>query len=208
MNTTNIYCKLWIFSYRHSFHFIQDVLYFADICAGPGGFSEYTLWRRCNAPYHIHSSSESKRLNNTLSPNHHSNINDKLLDDTTESVDHNSSTNNTSTASEKQQPLLSAKGFGLTLTGHCDFRENDFLAGPKEAFMAHYGPGRDGDVTKWSNLASFASLIGRSTNNAGVHILMADGVSSVINFFVMTIVYFKSCSKSFLICLSVYYLTF
>ncbi|VDP05407.1 unnamed protein product [Schistosoma mattheei] len=129
-------------------------------------------------------------------------MNDKLLEDTTESVDHNSPTNNTSTTSEKQQPLLSAKGFGLTLTGHCDFRENDFLAGPKEAFMAHYGPGRDGDVTKWSNLASFASFIGRSTNNAGVHILMADGVSSVINFFVMTIVYFKSCSKSFLICLS------
>lgn len=22
-----------------------DVLYFADICAGPGGFSEYVLWR-------------------------------------------------------------------------------------------------------------------------------------------------------------------
>uniref|UniRef100_A0A095A406 Cap-specific mRNA (nucleoside-2'-O-)-methyltransferase 1 n=1 Tax=Schistosoma haematobium TaxID=6185 RepID=A0A095A406_SCHHA len=162
----------------------DDVLYFADICAGPGGFSEYTLWRRCNAPYHIHSSNESKRLNNTLSPSHHSNMNDKLLGDTTESVDHNSPTNNTSTTSEKQQPLLSAKGFGLTLTGHCDFRENDFLAGPKEAFMAHYGPGRDGDVTKWSNLASFASFIGRSTNNAGVHILMADGgfdVSSQYN---------------------------
>ena len=23
-----------------------DVLYFADICAGPGGFSEYILWRK------------------------------------------------------------------------------------------------------------------------------------------------------------------
>ncbi len=23
-----------------------DVLYFADICAGPGGFSEYVLWRK------------------------------------------------------------------------------------------------------------------------------------------------------------------
>uniref|UniRef100_A0A5K4F8I5 Cap-specific mRNA (nucleoside-2'-O-)-methyltransferase 1 n=1 Tax=Schistosoma mansoni TaxID=6183 RepID=A0A5K4F8I5_SCHMA len=156
----------------------DDILYFADICAGPGGFSEYTLWRRCNAPYHTHSS------NTTLSPNHHSNINDKLLEDTTESIDHNSPTNKTSTTSEKQQPLLSAKGFGLTLTGQCDFRENDFLAGPKEAFMAHYGAERDGDVTKWSNLASFASSIGRSTNNAGVHILMADGgfdVSSQYN---------------------------
>lgn len=24
----------------------NDLLYFADICAGPGGFSEYVLWRR------------------------------------------------------------------------------------------------------------------------------------------------------------------
>ena len=23
-----------------------DLLYFADICAGPGGFSEYVLWRK------------------------------------------------------------------------------------------------------------------------------------------------------------------
>ena len=24
----------------------NDILYFTDICAGPGGFSEYVLWRR------------------------------------------------------------------------------------------------------------------------------------------------------------------
>lgn len=24
----------------------NELLYFADICAGPGGFSEYVLWRR------------------------------------------------------------------------------------------------------------------------------------------------------------------
>jgi len=24
----------------------NDLLYFADICAGPGGFSEYVLWRK------------------------------------------------------------------------------------------------------------------------------------------------------------------
>jgi cap1 methyltransferase len=24
----------------------NDLLYFADVCAGPGGFSEYVLWRR------------------------------------------------------------------------------------------------------------------------------------------------------------------
>ena len=24
----------------------NDLLYFGDICAGPGGFSEYVLWRK------------------------------------------------------------------------------------------------------------------------------------------------------------------
>ena len=24
----------------------DELLYFADVCAGPGGFSEYVLWRR------------------------------------------------------------------------------------------------------------------------------------------------------------------
>ena len=24
----------------------DELLYFADVCAGPGGFSEYALWRR------------------------------------------------------------------------------------------------------------------------------------------------------------------
>ena len=24
----------------------EELLYFCDICAGPGGFSEYVLWRR------------------------------------------------------------------------------------------------------------------------------------------------------------------
>lgn len=24
----------------------DEILYFADICAGPGGFSEYVLWRK------------------------------------------------------------------------------------------------------------------------------------------------------------------
>ncbi|KAK4469623.1 hypothetical protein MN116_006609 [Schistosoma mekongi] len=151
----------------------NDILYFADVCAGPGGFSEYTLWRRCNSPYPVpYSSSDLQHIS-------HSN-NDKMPDDKSNT---NSTNQNSFIASEKQ-PLLAAKGFGLTLVGGCDFRENDFYAGPKEAFMAHYGPAHDGDITKWCNLASFASFISRSTNNAGVHILMADGgfdVSSQYN---------------------------
>lgn len=58
-----------------------DLLYFADVCAGPGGFSEYVLWR-------------SK---------------------------------------------AEAKGFGMTLKGPCDFKLEDFFAGPAEMFEPHYG---------------------------------------------------------------------
>jgi hypothetical protein len=53
-----------------------ELLYFADVCAGPGGFSEYVLWR-------------SK---------------------------------------------AEAKGFGMTLRGSCDFKLEDFFAGPAEMF--------------------------------------------------------------------------
>ncbi|VDP38192.1 unnamed protein product [Echinostoma caproni] len=119
-------------------------MYFADVCAGPGGFSEYLLWRRCN----------------TILP-------------------HSSSTNNSVTDEHpiSNVPHLSAKGFGLTLTGQCDFRLNDFLAGPSEAFFPHYGTTKDGDITKWTNLASFSSLIDQATSGQGVHLLVADGVS-------------------------------
>ena len=59
----------------------SELLYFADICAGPGGFSEYVLWR-------------SK---------------------------------------------AEAKGFGMTLRGPCDFKLEDFFAGPAEMFEPYYG---------------------------------------------------------------------
>ncbi|CAH8837433.1 unnamed protein product [Trichobilharzia szidati] len=210
----------------------KDILYFADVCAGPGGFSEYTLWRRCNSPYpsihHSMKKSTHKPVNNTTDKcNNENNPSDDddsydcrvetdnvvnvnaeqnilssgtMAGDTTdddsdyEDVDGdgrdddvdagNVLLGNHKIKKQHQYPLLSAKGFGLTLTGSCDFRLNDFHAGPQEAFMPHYGVTRDGDITKWVNLASFASFIGRSTNGAGVHILMADGgfdVSSQYN---------------------------
>lgn len=59
----------------------SNILFFADICAGPGGFSEYVLWRTKG----------------------------------------------------------DAKGFGMTLKGPCDFKLEDFFAGPPEMFEPHYG---------------------------------------------------------------------
>ncbi|CAH8847177.1 unnamed protein product [Trichobilharzia szidati] len=122
----------------------DDILYFADICAGPGGFSEYILWRRCNSPYSTASSL-------------------------------NVSSNCCGWSKLTKEPTLSAKGFGMTLSGSCDFQEYNFHAGPMEAFMPHYGVTGDGDITKLPNLDSFASLISRSTNGAGVHVVLGDG---------------------------------
>ncbi|TPP62760.1 Cap-specific mRNA (Nucleoside-2'-O-)-methyltransferase 1 [Fasciola gigantica] len=128
----------------------EEILYFADVCAGPGGFSEYLLWRRCNTKFQTSHSSDGDSDNPT---------------------DQSSSSKNP----VSETPHLTAKGFGLTLIGNCDFRLNDFLAGPSEAFFPHYGQTKDGDITQWANLASFASLIDRATTGQGVHVLVADG---------------------------------
>jgi cap1 methyltransferase len=92
-----------------------DLLYFADVCAGPGGFSEYVLWRK----------------------------------------------------------KWRAKGFGFTLKESNDFKE--FSVAPYELFEPYYGVHGDGDVYKSDNLLSFKKLIMESTDNKGVHFMMADG---------------------------------
>ncbi len=51
------------------------------------------------------------------------------------------------------------------------------MAGPVETFMPFYGVNNDGDITSWTNLASFANFVHESTKGAGVHVVMADGVS-------------------------------
>ena len=36
----------WVFSQKNkNYENIANPIYFGDICAGPGGFSEYILWR-------------------------------------------------------------------------------------------------------------------------------------------------------------------
>ncbi len=65
----------------------------------------------------------------------------------------------------------------MTLIGDCDFKLNDFVAGPVETFMPFYGVNNDGDITCWPNLASFANFVHESTKGVGVHVVMADGVS-------------------------------
>lgn len=101
-----------------------ELLYFADVCAGPGGFSEYILWRTKG----------------------------------------------------------DAKGFGMTLKGACDFKLEEFFAGPAEMFEPHYGVGGmggDGDIFNPNNQAEFIKFVHESTEGLGVHFVMADGGFSV-----------------------------
>lgn len=102
----------------------SDILFFADICAGPGGFSEYVLWRTKG----------------------------------------------------------DAKGFGMTLKGPCDFKLEDFFAGPPEMFEPHYGVGGiegDGDIFNPKNQAEFVKFVKDNTDGKGVYFVMADGGFSV-----------------------------
>ncbi|KAL5112044.1 Cap-specific mRNA nucleoside-2'-O methyltransferase 1 [Taenia crassiceps] len=107
----------------------DEILHFADICAGPGGFSEYLTWRRGHP------------LNSTLLLHHFPRI----------------------------------RGYGMTLTGPCDFKMEKFVAGPAETFHPFYGSAKDGDITKWENLASFSQFVAHNTSDKGVHVVMADG---------------------------------
>ncbi|KAH6925598.1 hypothetical protein HPB50_007979 [Hyalomma asiaticum] len=99
----------------------DDLLYFADVCAGPGGFSEYVLWRKG----------------------------------------------------------WQAKGFGFTLKGPNDFKLEDFFAGSPDTFEPHYGVHDDGDIFVPENVRSFSKFVKSSTDNQGVHFVMADGGFSV-----------------------------
>ncbi|KAL1483684.1 hypothetical protein MTO96_033019 [Rhipicephalus appendiculatus] len=99
----------------------DDLLYFADVCAGPGGFSEYVLWRKG----------------------------------------------------------WQAKGFGFTLKGPNDFKLEDFFAGSPDTFEPLYGVTDDGDIFIPDNIRSFSKFVKSSTDNQGVHFVMADGGFSV-----------------------------
>ena len=67
----------------------------------------------------------------------------------------------------------------MTLRGENDFRLDDFVAGAPEYFETYYGVDGvegDGDITNPENLTEFAKFVLSSTNEQGVHFVMADGV--------------------------------
>lgn len=72
-----------------------------------------------------------------------------------------------------------AKGFGFTLKGKSDFTLHKFLVGPPETFDTFYGVAGingDGDVFRTENIEELRKYILNSTQDQGVHMMMADGV--------------------------------
>lgn len=135
-----------------------ELFYFADVCAGPGGFTEYVLWKKNGKP----------SLPTVVDP-----------DDETGSIK--------SAKPPHSWCPYSAHGFGMTLTGKDDFKLQNMLAASPEMFETHYGlpyeqnPGcnGDGDVTNPTNIANFTTFVRRATEQHGVHLFMADGGFSV-----------------------------
>ncbi len=138
--------KLTTIPSLHKSPTLQKILHFADICAGPGGFSEYLTWRRGHPFPESIEGGDSKKCS-------------------------------TSSPASLTEFFPRVRGHGITLTGDDDFKLDDFVAGPVETFMPFYGDKKDGDITSWANLASFAKFVHESTEGAGVHVVMADGVS-------------------------------
>lgn len=97
-------------------------VYFADVCAGPGGFTEYILWRK------------------------------KWL----------------------------YKGFGMTLKDEHDFTLSESSCASSATFQCLYGADGTGNVCNPSNLTDFSGRVGHETGQ-GVHFMMSDGVSHLID---------------------------
>ena len=51
----------FMFIQPHNLH-PDELLYFADVCAGPGGFSEYSFWRNNDMLKLLVSHSKVKRI--------------------------------------------------------------------------------------------------------------------------------------------------
>ena len=67
------------------------------------------------------------------------------------------------------------------MKGKSDFSLFKFVAGYPETFDPHYGVKEiegDGDIFKSENIDAFQTYVYKCTMNNGVHIMMADGVSS------------------------------
>lgn len=67
---------------------------------------------------------------------------------------------------------------GFTLKGKDDFKLKNFNSeSPHDNFELCYGKDNTGDITKNENILDFSEQIDKGTQNRGVALITADGVS-------------------------------
>ena len=133
----------------------NEPLYFCDVCAGPGGFSEYVLWRK---------KSTAKGFGMTLKEGD----NDFRLEDFVAG------------SAECFEPFYGTNRLflkfylivGSPLVAHSSRRHSLLSIGVN-------GVDGDGDVTRSENLKEFQKFVVDQTGHRGVHFMMADGGFSV-----------------------------
>ncbi len=69
----------------------------------------------------------------------------------------------------------------MTLKGDLDFDVKNFNAAEPETFEAFYGDAGDGNIYNPRNVAGYIDHVLASTEGNGVHLMMADGVSTYNN---------------------------
>lgn len=131
---------------------LSELLYFGDVCAGPGGFSEYILWKR---RWH------AKGFGMTLKGPCDFKLEDFFA-----------------APSELFEPYYGRNDIGLDpgVDGVPDtdgsFHRRVDLCG----FAGEGGVDGDGDITRPENMTAFRNFVMESTEKRGLHFLMADGV--------------------------------
>lgn len=106
----------------------RQLVRFADICAGPGGFSEYMLTQLKWRAKVCVSSSKSNTLQQMVNPTV---IDVEIL------------------VYFAHKDTHASQGFGFTLVGDLDFKVHKFNKNaPHESFKAYYGEDNTGDITK------------------------------------------------------------
>lgn len=123
-----------------------ELLYFADVCAGPGGFSEYILWRR-----RWHAKGFGMTLKGPC---------DFKLEDFY------------AAPSELFEPYY-GRSKHVTLASGAGVVQGEF---DLCASTGEGGVDGDGDITRPENITAFRNFVLENTDKRGLHCLMADGV--------------------------------
>ncbi|KAL2915757.1 hypothetical protein HK105_204703 [Polyrhizophydium stewartii] len=131
---------------------------FVDLCAGPGGFTEYLVWRAAT-----HDAGAATPVVATTPPSSSS-----------------SSITATTAAAAAASPWTQVRGWGMTLRGDQDFQTDAMVVPPTgEQLTPVYGADGTGDMYNSDNIREMARVVMEATGGVGVHLVVADGGFSV-----------------------------